>query len=60
MTNTDLTGLDTIIDPTDDDLVDVDDSDESSTWIDDEDDFSYSAVDDRWNDSGVPSWSAWA
>lgn len=52
--------LDDLLDPTEADLVEADESDESSVWIDDEDDFDYAATDDRWNDRGIPSWSAWA
>lgn len=54
-----LDGL-SILDPSDEDILEQDDSDESTVWIDDEDDFSYSATDDRWDGGGIPKWSAWA
>jgi hypothetical protein len=45
--------------PSDDEIL-AQEEDESTTWIDDEEDFSYAATDDRYEGNGVPSWSAWA
>jgi hypothetical protein len=52
--------IDFDLDPTDDDLATVEpvtDSDDFDEW---DDDFSYSATDDRYEGSGIPKWSAWA
>lgn len=52
----DPTDLDLLSEVVDTDLdLDVDESEESDDF-----DADYAAVDDRWDGSGVPSWSAWA
>ena len=52
-------------DPTADDLAEVEDLADDLLDVDDEDDYSYldfdaNVRDDRYSNSGVPAWSAWA